>query len=198
MINLSSTPLINGKSVLKTEKISRETEIRVFKLEMRPQKIITNQLFVYFYYSSVSSGGYERLRDNSKKDPGYETVQESSANNVIDNLPMGASAMRTSAEQLQLGARARAPPLPHHHHHHHHHHVHQHRHVNYSDFERSHFDPASIKPPPRVPNNTNTSVSGVGEEVGYETVPEVPPANDHEGYERVEDYWRGKIIMGIW
>ena len=100
---------------------------------------------------------------------------------------MGASAMRTSAEQL-LGARPRAPPLPHHHHHHHHHHVHQHRHVNYSDFERSHFDPASIKPPPRVPNNTSVS----GEEVGYETVPEVPPANDHEGYERVEDYWRGK------
>ena len=139
---------------------------------------------MFTFHFSVSSGGYERLRD-SKKDPGYETVQESSSN-VIDNLPMGASAMRTSAEQL-LGARPRAPPLPHHHHHHHHHHVHQHRHVNYSDFERSHFDP-SIKPPPRVPNNTSVS----GEEVGYETVPEVPPANDHEGYERVEDYWRGK------
>ena len=91
--------------------------------------------------------------------------------------------MRTSAEQL-LGARPRAPPLPSHHHHHHHHHPHHH--VNYSDFEVTHFDPNMNKPQlGRVPNNA------VSEEVGYETVPE-PRINDHEGYERVEDYWRGK------
>jgi len=111
---------------------------------------------------------------NSKKssDPAYETVSD-----PADNLPMGASAMRTSAEHL-LGARPRLPP----------HHRHQ---INYSDYEVAHYDPNTSKHA-----NVATTNKNEDQELGYETVPEnrsflqQRSNNDHEGYERVEDYWR--------
>lgn len=73
---------------------------------------------------------YAKVQKNvlsARYDHGYETVPASSAemsHQVIDNLPMGASAMRTSVEQL--GARPRS-----------------HFHVNYSDFEVTHYDLAN-------------------------------------------------------
>ena len=89
---------------------------------------------------------------NSKKssDPAYETVPDAS-----DNLPIGASAMRTSAEHL-LGARPRLPP--------HHNHRHQ---INYSDYEVAHYDPNTSKHA-----NVATTNKNEDQELGYETVPE--------------------------
>jgi hypothetical protein len=111
--------------------------------------------------------GYESVMNKNKStDPGYETVP------AQDHLPIGASAMRTSAELL-LGAR----PRTHHHH------------VNYSDYEVSHYDPKT----------TSASSKKGDAEGGYETVPNDTidrsfrqrGGYNHEGsYERVEDYWR--------
>jgi hypothetical protein len=86
---------------------------------------------------------------NSKKtsDPAYETVPD-----PADNLPIGASAMRTSAEHL-LGARPRLPP--------------HHRHINYSDYEVAHYDPNTSKHA-----NVTTTKNQEDQELGYETVPE--------------------------
>ena len=89
---------------------------------------------------------------NSKKssDPAYETVPDAS-----DNLPIGASAMRTSAEHL-LGARPRLPPHPNHRHQ-----------INYSDYEVAHYDPNTSKHA-----NVATTNKNEDQELGYETVPE--------------------------
>ena len=64
----------------------------------------------------------------------------------VDNLPMGASAMRTSKEHLLGGTRARDARSRHH--------------INYSDYEVAHYDPS-----------TSSSKKDLNE-VGYETVPE--------------------------
>jgi len=82
-------------------------------------------------------------------DPAYETVSD-----PADNLPIGASAMRTSAEQL-LGARPRLPP-------------HHRGHINYSDYEVAHYDPNTSK----HANVTTTTTKNEDQELGYETVPE--------------------------
>ena len=116
-------------------------------------------------YAKVQKNVPNGAAAGSSKEPGY-----------VDKLPLGASAMRTSAEQL-LGARPRYAP-------HHHHHS---RHINYSDYEVAHYDPTNKPKKPPAPDPEE----GLG---GYETVPETRSflTNDHEGYERVEDYWRNQ------
>ncbi len=115
---------------------------------------------------------YAKVQKNANMSPrrsnpgGYDMVAGD------DNLPVGASAMRTSAEILNnSGARPRLPN----------------RHINYSDYEVAHYDPKNSK------SGKKDSEKISDTELGYETVPDSRSRfHDHEGYEQLEDYWHNQ------
>ena len=73
--------------------------------------------------TSGASASSQTARASENVNDMYAKVQKNRGE--IDNLPIGASAMRTSKEHL-LGARPR-------------------HHINYSDYEVAHYDPSNAK-----------------------------------------------------